>query len=215
MAEFNNGANGSFSGKVGSVVGSNWREINYIRGIAKRSKKDPSQGQIEQQMKFAMMVAFLGQVKDLLNLGFAGGKTGRATAYNLAVQYNLTNAIAGVYPEFSIDYSKVLLSKGTLNLPGAATLTADTAGQVSASWDPTPNEFNGSVSDKVTVILYNSIKKLFMSNSLSPALRGDGTIDIEVPATYAGDTLHGYIFLTSPEKGRLSNSYYMGEVTVL
>lgn len=215
MAEFINGANGSFTGKVGSVVGSNWRDINYIRGVGKRSKKAPSQAQLEQQAKFALIIGFLGQLKDLLNASFGGGKTGRATAYNLAVQYNLKSAVIGSYPLFSIDYSKLLLSKGSLALPAFASIEAETAGEIKVSWDPTPNEFNGGESDKVSILLYNSDKNLFMSNSLAPALRSDGTIDIEIPESYTGDKLHGFLYLVTPEKGKLSNSFYLGVVTAL
>jgi len=41
MATFKNGPNGGFSGKVGSVVGSSWKGIDYIRGLPAKRKNKP------------------------------------------------------------------------------------------------------------------------------------------------------------------------------
>ncbi len=40
MGSYSKGANGTFSGKVGSVVGTSWRSIDYLRSLPKKSKKD-------------------------------------------------------------------------------------------------------------------------------------------------------------------------------
>ncbi|MGQ7856375.1 DUF6266 family protein [Pedobacter sp. WC2501] len=38
------GANGTFSGKVGSVIGSNWRSIDYMKGLSKKNSKPSTEG---------------------------------------------------------------------------------------------------------------------------------------------------------------------------
>ncbi|WP_262249124.1 DUF6266 family protein, partial [Parapedobacter soli] len=45
MAKFINGANGTFSGKVGSVIGASWRGIHYLRGLAKKSNVPATEAQ--------------------------------------------------------------------------------------------------------------------------------------------------------------------------
>jgi hypothetical protein len=42
MAMYSKGANGAFSGKVGSIIGSNWPSIDYLKGLPKKSSKSIS-----------------------------------------------------------------------------------------------------------------------------------------------------------------------------
>ena len=112
MGTIRKGANGGFSGKAGSVVGSSWRDVDYIKGLPKLSSKPATERQLEQRAKFATAVNFLQPVKQLLNLGFSTQRTGRATGYNIGLRHLLENAIAGDYPTYGIDYSKVVISKG-------------------------------------------------------------------------------------------------------
>lgn len=49
MGRIKQGANGGFSGKAGSVIGSSWKEIEYIKGRPKVSNKPATQRQLEQQ----------------------------------------------------------------------------------------------------------------------------------------------------------------------
>ena len=39
MARYSTGANGTFPGKVGRVIGSNWRSVDYSGDLPKKSSK--------------------------------------------------------------------------------------------------------------------------------------------------------------------------------
>ncbi|WP_411274424.1 DUF6266 family protein, partial [Daejeonella sp.] len=91
---------GAFSGKAGSFIGSNWRDINYIKGILRISNKPKTQKQLEQQAKFALAVRFLRPVKLQVEAGFSKIKQGHTTSYNLALKQILVNAITGTYPDY-------------------------------------------------------------------------------------------------------------------
>ncbi len=58
MATIVKGILGGFSGKVGTVVGANWRGKDIIRSRPKPSKKPPTDKQVIQQLKFKMAVTF-------------------------------------------------------------------------------------------------------------------------------------------------------------
>lgn len=45
MGTYKNGIAGPFSGKIGGVVGSGWKGIDYIRSIPRKSKGPPSDRQ--------------------------------------------------------------------------------------------------------------------------------------------------------------------------
>lgn len=88
MGRLNQGPNGSFSGKAGSLIGSSWKGIFYIKGLQKKSLKPRSPRQIEYQDRFAFAVKFLHPIKNILNMGFSKVNPKRATGYNTEIIIN-------------------------------------------------------------------------------------------------------------------------------
>src|SRR5690606_16534393 len=93
MAILKGGPNGPFSGKVGSVIGSNWRDIDYIKGLTLIKKHKPSEAQIVQRQRFRNITTFLYQVQDALNKGWDKKKKTRGTITNEAISYNSRHAL--------------------------------------------------------------------------------------------------------------------------
>ncbi len=59
MTKVNNGINGPFSGKVGSVVGVNCRGVNYISAKPNKSQKGkPSVKQLAQRVRMSVVGLF-------------------------------------------------------------------------------------------------------------------------------------------------------------
>jgi hypothetical protein len=110
MATFRKGILGGFSGKVGDVVGSTWKGKQVIRKLPAPGKTGPSPAQLKQQARFGKLVGFLRPVTPLLNQAFEKSNL-NMSAFNKALSNN-QNAITGVYPDFKIDYTKVILCKG-------------------------------------------------------------------------------------------------------
>lgn len=212
MGTIRNGGNGAFSGKAGSFIGSSWRDISYMRGIPKISKKPKTLKQLEQQARFATAVKFLQPVKDLLNVGFGSQKSGKATGYNLALKHVLDYAIGGVYPDFVIDYPKAQFAKGSLAAPVGAAAQAE-AGELVVTWSPVLNPFNAYLDDEVTVIIFDPATNIYLSGPMG-VTRMQAEMNIPIPAVYLGNTVHVYMFYMTRE-GRLSNSVYVGELVVV
>ena len=59
MASFQKGILGGFSGKVGTVVGGNWKGIDYMRSKGVNGNKNPTLSQLTQQAKFKLGIIFL------------------------------------------------------------------------------------------------------------------------------------------------------------
>ena len=70
MATFEKGILAGFSGKVGTVIGSNWKGIVYMRSKSNKRKFIPSQKQLEAQLKFAVIAQFLQPMSKLLEISF-------------------------------------------------------------------------------------------------------------------------------------------------
>ena len=56
MGTIKQGILGGFSGKVGTVIGSSWRGIQVMRGLSTGRKGSPTDAQLQQQAKSAVMI---------------------------------------------------------------------------------------------------------------------------------------------------------------
>ena len=113
MGRIKKGILGSFSGKVGTVVGASWKGVAYMRSLPQKSKTSCTERQASQRTKFAITMGYLTPMAAVLRIGWKLYAR-RQSPFNAATSYTLTNAIVGAYPDFEIDPSKVLISRGAL-----------------------------------------------------------------------------------------------------
>jgi len=211
MGKIPQGILGSLSGKVGSIIGGSWKGIDYIR-IKPASVANPrTEGQVNQRNKFTITLEYLQATKDFIKIGYKSFAT-KKTEFNAAMSYVLNNAVGGVAPNFTIDYSLALLSRGGLSgvLNGTTDLT--NAGQVSFGWGDNSAEGNANATDKAMVLVYNPSKKESIS-ILDGADRTVGSQVVTIPGTYAGDTVELFMAFVSADGTQVSNSVYLGSGT--
>jgi hypothetical protein len=212
MARYTKGALGAFSGKLGNVVGSSWRHINYLRSLPKPSKKPATQLQLAQRAKFALAISFLSTIKDILNIGFGDAKRGRNTGYNEAVSSMLKNSISGTYPDYEIDYPDLELSRGSLSGLIGLTMIEDMPMEILFTWENLTNRFNAFDDDDLVVVLYNETKKLF--SVYEEAQRKDGSLNVTLPMVFGGDEIVAWVFLVKRDGDTTSDSQYAGSLTL-
>ncbi len=70
MGNIKQGILGGFSGKVGTVVGSNWKGISYMRAIAPSIRDARTAKQLAQREKFKLVLGFLRSVQSYVRVGF-------------------------------------------------------------------------------------------------------------------------------------------------
>lgn len=205
MATYGNGVAGGFSGKVGSIIGSNWRDVKYIKGLSRRSKPN-SPAQLAQQGKWGMMMSFLASIRSALELGFCKEDTRRKTALNIALAYNLAHAIKENENGFEIDYMKVVVSRGSLPRPVNVKIEKGEGSDYIISWSPAITSPLMSPDDVVSILVYCCKLEVFLCFKSE---RQDGELKIEVPAAFAG-TCYLYLFFSS--RNRNNSPAYVGEV---
>lgn len=210
MGTFKKGILGGFSGKVGTVIGSNWRGLDVMRSLPKKSGVNPTAQQLEQRQKFALITGFLSPISALLSAYF-GNATGTSSRLNNAVSYHIKAAITGISPNFEINYAKVLLCKGELIGVKDAIMSAPVAGAVQLDWANNAGQVLAEASDLLVAVLYNSDKAQFVVDEGS-ATRQDATASIAIPAEFAGDTLHAWVAFTDAVQKKASSSVYLGTV---
>ena len=212
MGKISQGILGGLSGKVGNVIGGSWKGIDYIR-IKPSSVANPrTPGQVNQRNKFSATIEFLQPNKDFLNAGYKAFAV-KKTAFNSAMSYVLNNAIAGTAPNFNVDYSLALLSKGNLSTPLNGGVDLATANQVTFDWDDNSADGNANATDKAMVLAYNPSKKESIY-ILDGAQRSTTSQILTLPASYTGDTIQLFMAFVSENGKVVSNSIYLGSGTV-
>ncbi|OWP84838.1 hypothetical protein BWK59_03220 [Flavobacterium davisii] len=211
MGKIGRGILGGVSSKVANVVGSRWKGIDYIRAKPQSVANPRTLLQVNQRTKFALVLRFLQPNLNFIKIGYKNYAV-KKSQFNSAMSYILNNAIIGVSPDFEIDYSLALLSRG--NLTGALNPVFDltTSGQVQFSWDDNSTDGNALPTDKVMVVAYNPIKgeSVYLSGG---ATRADLSQTVIIPNSYAGDELQLFISFMNAEETQLSNSIYIGSGT--
>jgi hypothetical protein len=211
MGKISQGILGGLSGKVGNVIGGSWKGIDYIR-IKPTSVANPrTPGQVNQRNKFSATIEFLQPNKEFLNVGYKAFAI-KKTAFNSAMSNVLSNAITGTAPNFIVDYSLALLSKGNLSTPLNGSVDLATVNQVTFNWDDNSADGNADTTDKSMVLAYNPSKKESIY-ILDGAARSITSQLLTLPTSYSGDTIQLFMAFVS-ENGVVSNSVYLGSGTV-
>ena len=212
MGKINQGILGGVSGQVGNVIGGTWKGIDYLR-IKPSSVANPrTEGQVNQRSKFLTVLRFLQPLTDFLRTGFKF-YANKMSQFNGAMSYNLKNAISGTYPNFAIDYANALVSRGNLTGASNEAVTSPSAATVDVTWTDNSGSGSASATDKALILVYNADKNEGVFTTTGPA-RSVGTESISVPSEYTGDSVEVFIGFISEDNSKVSNSSYIGAVTV-
>ena len=211
MGKISQGILGGFSGKVGNVIGVNWKGIDYMRVKPASVANPKTEGQVDQRSKFSTVLQFLQPLQGFLKVGFHAYAV-KMTEFNSAMSYNVKNAITGEYPDYAIDFESALVSRGALTGALNPEASSPGLGQVQFNWADNSNDGNASPTDKAMVLVYNPVKNEAVYVTDGPE-RSTGTHTLTVPDNYSSDTVHTFIAFLN-EENEVSNSKYVGEVVV-
>lgn len=212
MAIMNKGILGPVSGTVGTVIGGTWKGISYIRSQSSSRRTSFSQAQLEQQAKFALVMKFLQPMTPLLAVSFRDYAV-EMTGFNNAMRYTLKNAITGVYPAFSIDYSLALVSRG--DLPNALNPLASStvAGTVSFQWQDNSGVGKAQPADASVLVVYCPTRSQCIFTTAG-ASRSTGA-DVLPVSAFSGLVVETYLAFLSVDGKNIASSIYTGSLTVL
>lgn len=207
MATFKDGANGSFSGKVGTVVGYQWRGINVMRSLPKKSNKPRSEKQLANEMRMKLAMAFLSPMSGLIRAGYQQVTEGLPmTPFNKALSYHKKHAIGGAYPELYFDYSKAQISTGPL-LPAESLAAEWTDEGLAFSWDASSKDT--LVQEQNTIIAVKLPAPHTWDVRTSGIQRGAGHYLFELPQALIGKEIHAYVAFNRILTGEMSDSRYV------
>lgn len=208
MGKLEGGAFGHVSGKIGNLVSYTLNGKNIVRKIG-RQTKPRTDAQLAVWQKLKLVNQFLNPVLGYINVGFsfAAEEKGRH-AHNEALSYNNKNAITGEYPNLSIDYSKAMVSIGTLT-PALNPLVNRLENGVEFKWDVSDNMDWNLKNDRTMLLLYfpQSADAIYF---LSGAKRSEGRDFISLAPVNLNAEMQCYIAFYADDKQSASNSVWAG-----
>ena len=203
---------GELSGKVGPVVGANWNGINTLRAKPKRSKKDPTQQQTEQRDKFSLVGKFAKEFPGLAAKTFRDSVS-KQTGFNKVMAHSVKTAVTGVWPNFAIDYSHVLVGRGSLpNAQAPAAVAGGAAGVVSWHWTDNSGMGKAVANDTSVLVVYCEPLGLGAYTYMG-AVRSTGAGTLNLPG-FSGHPVHTWITFLSLDGRDSATSIYTGLVNV-
>lgn len=211
MGTIKQGILGGFSGKVGTVIGSSWKGISYMRGRAQHVHNPRSDGQMMQRSKFAQVLELLKPITAYVRIGFKNYAK-QQTAFNAAMAYNVKNAFSGTYPHFAFEPSQALVSRGNLTQATSAFATA-AAGGVQFSWADNSGEGSAQSIDVAMPLVFNPVRNEAVFNT-SAASRADTTVTLAVPADWVGESCICFLGFQSADGNEIATSLFLGTVTI-
>lgn len=211
MGTISKGILGGFSGTVGPIVGASWNGIDYIRSRPYSAKRIPSPAQQAQQARFGLMVSVLRPLNSFLGLSFRRAAKGMS-GFNLAVRYNILNAINGAYPDFTVDHTRLKLSHGWLPNAGEPQAVSTDTGRVSFTWKNNSGVGNARPGDKTLLVVYEPVLGRAAYKCFG-ASRYEQADTLELPA-FSGLKTETYISFIA-QNGITADSIYTGSVIVL
>jgi hypothetical protein len=212
MGKIKQGILGGFSGKVGSVVGSSWKGISYMRGKAVSIKNPRTLQQMMHRNKFAAALSVLQPITAFIRVGFKRYAY-KKSEFNAAMSYTLKNAITGTYPDYTIDFSKLLVSRGSLTGANNAT-AAPVAGKIKLTWEDNTGIGEAQPTDKALAVAINPAKGE-AAYTTDGAQRATGLENLIVSPYWAGDEVEVYLAFITENGKDVATSVYLGSVTAL
>lgn len=211
MGKVNLGIMDDVRGKVGKVVGGVWNGISYLRAIPSHVKNPNTIAQQRQRLRFKLTAELMNSLSPLLNYGFASGAGGR-TPVNRAMSFNISHILTGEFPDFEIDYSKLVIARGKLTPIYDATVSGDTWRTVNFTWEDTTGTGNADADDRVMLLIIDVDKGVPVYRT-EGIMREDEEAEITIPKSFTGDTFEAYLAVTRQDGSLAADSIYVGSFT--
>lgn len=216
MARLKKGINGPISGKVGNVVGSSWKGIDYIKSLPVR-RKPPTENELKNRFRFGLSQAWLSPLLVFVRAGFKG-YTETYEGFSAAKSYLSKNALEGEGFETTVNPALVKVSYGDLPLSEDIEFEKISDSELLFTWNP--GKIKGaSPDDQIMLLAYNIENKDEINSgnaifSLTGQFRKTGSdrLIITPDGSSLAKVYHIYVAFSAFDRSSQSDSVYLGTV---
>ena len=205
MAKQTSGINGGFNGKVGTVVGYQWRGEWVMRALPHDFHDAKTERQLGQRGRFKASVGFAARLRDILVLGLKQSATkAHKTEYNYFQMIN-NDCLAWDGESLAVDYPNLRVSEGPV-APVAFTRVERMENELVVEFEKNPEHRNCNSNDKVYVAVVNAVRCEAVLSL--PMYRRMRSVAVQLPSHWEGEEVHLYGFVQDLA-GRASKSAYI------
>jgi hypothetical protein len=188
MGKLRSGILGNIRGKVAGVVGSQWKDVNYVREYVKPANpQTPAQTVQRNKMKFAVQFSkpIVGTILNKYVDPFLSSMSG----FNWFIKTNISDFA------LPIRYDLLQVCQGKLYPNEIDSINSAVGGQsYTVNWTATTGN-NGTLNDLATVLCRdNATGKWYQS--IETKIRGDEDLTIATPGVTQGDDLVFYLIFS-------------------
>ena len=213
MAIVQNPITGRTKKKFGSAVFSKQFGKNTMRTKPIEVHNPKTLPQRQQRSKFTLMIELSRMLLSFIRTGFKQGAVGMSQ-FNVFMKSNITNVITGIYPTYAIDFTKLLVTKGTLTGADGGAAAAVAAHKVDIIWDDNSGNGDALATDKAMGLIINYTKKAIVQD-MTTKTRADEALELTVPLSWVGDQVHSFLAFKTPAGDKVADSKFLATVTVL
>ena len=219
MAIIKNGVNGAVSGKAGSVVFVLTKTGNYVRSLPRVKKREPTPEQLLIRTRFKIVRSHISLLNPIIKIGYKAYSYPKR-AYDVAMSYNLNEALIQKEDGFVVNWQKFMVAKGSPNPITSYTMDFDQEDrvlQVTWEYDTYLEKKFDTRSYDSFLILYNAADSgaeypLLMNDSKNRLIAGKQHLNI--PAHRKEATYEVYLFFVESYGGGNTDSLHLGKIQV-
>ncbi|MDM1295007.1 hypothetical protein HX021_12015 [Sphingobacterium sp. N143] len=219
MAIIKNGVNGAVSGKAGSVVFVLTKTGNYVRSLPRVKKREPTPEQLLSRTRFKIVRSHISLLNPIIKIGYKAYSYPKR-AYDVAMSYNLNEALIQKEDGFVVNWQKFMVAKGSPNPITSYTMDFDQEDrvlQVTWEYDTYLEKKFDTRSYDSFLILYNAADSgaeypLLMNDSKNRLIAGKQHLNI--PAHRKEATYEVYLFFVESYGGGNTDSLHLGKIQV-
>ena len=211
MGKCNQGVFGNWVKRVGNVVG---RVVNgqNIYSIYQPNVSNPqTETQKQIRTKFRMLTKLGSMIGGFLAIGLLKSK-GDGTWLSRFISVNFANGITGTWPEYELNFPKLILSQGNVDLPYNPAAQVQ-GSDINNTWTDNSGIGNAQDNDKVMFVVFNKNKNQSIADT-EAAERSTRQASYSLPASWNGDTVYVYFAMQRVKEGTTSTSMFLGQFTV-
>lgn len=212
MAHNTNGILGPITGKVGPVVGLQWRGKNILRAAPQKNSKKASEKQLTQRAKMTLASQFIAPCKALIGQ-LCTVKVGGKTAVEAALSNLLKKALYQEGDQVCIWYNKVIFTFGYLPTTQHTKLFLNDKKEVELQWIDNSNNGLTEEEDRLTVLLYHQESSVYYHYQWC-ARRQDKHVKLELPLDVKPGDIHAWTVWTDEANTNNSTSSYVGMIVI-
>ena len=198
-----------FKNKVGNVVARKGRNADFYVSLYQPTVKNPNTLlQQQTRAKFKLLTAFTSVCQNFVNIGLKQAVRNGETWNAAFVRINFPEGITGTFPAFTLNYSKLILSRGPVDNPYSPAAQVQGT-DLSISWTDNSGIGNALETDKVMFIAYNTVKKQAVIVT-DAADRSTRQASYSLPTAWVSDSIEVYLAVRRAEGADTSSSLYLG-----